>query len=94
MPSSVASGAVDGETKECIWVKVIDSGVLVIGHFVDDDLITLTLSGDSRAFDDVRAALNEHYTVHYASSLSKFVGAQFHTTEAGVYMHLTQYTDY
>ena len=85
-------GFVPSEIAQCIYVKVTESGVLVIGHFVDD-LITLNLSSDPHAFDDVRAALNEHYTVHYASRLNKFVGAQFHTTEDGVYMHLTQYTE-
>jgi len=78
------------EVAPCIYVKVVPTGILVIGHFVDD-LILCNLSSDPHAFDDVRVAVSKHYTVMYADNGEKLVGAQFTVTDIGVFERWTQY---
>lgn len=78
------------EVAPCIYIKRVETGILVIGHFVDD-LLFLNLSKEALAFAGIKKALLGKYEVRYSDKLKKFLGAQFEETEHGLYLHLEQY---
>lgn len=76
----------------CIYVKETDTGILVIGHFVDD-LILVNLTRDPHAFEPVKEEMRGKYEVKYSGSLDKFLGAEFEETEDGLRLHLANYIE-
>jgi len=83
-------GFVPCEAAPCIYILEVETGILVIGHFVDD-LLFLNLSKDTHAFAGIKQALLGKYEVRYSDKLRKFLGAQFEEKEDGLYLHLEQY---
>ena len=75
----------------CIYYKDLGNDeFIVVGTFVDD-LLWLGFCNDPKAIDRIVEDLKEHYEVKMASSLSKFLGANFTEHELGISMHLKHY---
>jgi hypothetical protein len=75
----------------CIYYKDLGNDeFIVVGTFVDD-LLWLGFCNDPTAIDRIVEDLKEHYEVKMASSLSKFLGANFTEHELGISMHLKHY---
>ena len=87
----LARGFVEYPGAPCIYYKDLGDGQLIaVGTFVDD-LLWLNVSDSPDAIEKIVADLKGHYEVKLASSLEKFLGANFRETEDGIFMHLRQY---
>ena len=87
----LARGFVECPAAPCIFFKDLGGGKFIaVGTFVDD-LLWLSVCDDPLAIDKIVADLKGHYEVKLASSLDKFLGANFRETESGIFMHLRQY---
>jgi len=73
----------------CIYVKKVESGLLIVGVFVDD-MLMVNLTSDAAAFEKLKSALLERYVIAFDGSLSKFLGAEFEELEEGLFMHSSQ----
>jgi hypothetical protein len=87
----LARGFIECQAAPCIFYKDLGDGKFIaVGTFVDD-LLWLSVCDDPLAIDKIVEDLKGHYEVKLASSLDKFLGANFRETESGIYMHLRQY---
>jgi hypothetical protein len=87
----LAQGFAQCESAPCLYIRPHADGIVVVGLFVDDMLL-INHSTDPDSLDNlINQELSAYFKIKYSPNLDKFLGAEFNTTEDGIYMHLTSY---